>query len=448
MRDQKALTIVTRIRSDESHLKELSLLLDAIGEDIEESQAKDRPAHYIRFEEISTTCFASWIILDRDPHYPPALVFECNYEGPPEVDLNELVKKAGETLHGIYRHCEGYPSTKLDRPALRRYLKEHSEPHLAFFVGCPYQSHKGILTAIETRDVIEKFLGQEPLLKDRSSNKRSPMELRAAIEQHLQRRIDAGKLDPIDGLITPLGRIRALRRRNEWMFRLSAAVVLISLALFAWKWLIGGVVVLLAGIAPFLIQERREAKDLNRGTGRVDPRLFRSEDRFLQNHLTTLVDIKPGWYRLTALKLSLRLVNFLAKYRYITGDLGGIPSIHFARWVIIDKDKPIKRLLFISNFDGSWHSYLGDFVDKGWFGLNGVWGHTGGYPPTRFLLWGGAKHVVEFKDWSREHNLYAPVWYGAYKNVGVSMILDAIRIAEKIGEPLSEKETKEWLRQL
>ena len=35
-----------------------------------------------------------------------------------------------------------------------------------------------------------------------------------------------------------------------------------------------------------------------------------------------------------------------------------ISTIHFARWVVIDNDQ---RLLFTSNFDGSWETYLRDF---------------------------------------------------------------------------------------
>src|SRR5262245_36508624 len=104
MREQRALTIITRIKPGPDHLKQLGAYLDTIGKDIEESQADHRRAQYIRFDEIATTCFASWIILDRDPHYQPTLAFECNYEGPLEDYLTELVKKAGPALHEITSH--------------------------------------------------------------------------------------------------------------------------------------------------------------------------------------------------------------------------------------------------------------------------------------------------------------------------------------------------------
>ncbi|HSU88572.1 MAG TPA: hypothetical protein VLL56_07035, partial [Terriglobia bacterium] len=103
--------------------------------------------------------------------------------------------------------------------------------------------------------------------------------------------------------------------------------------------------------------------------------------------------------------------------------------------------------LFLSNFDGSWHSYLGDFVDRAWFGLNGIWGNTVEFPTTLFLFGKGSRRIVEFKQWSRDHNLFAHVWYGAY-DMSVTNILNNIRIAEKIGKNLNQEETIAWLRSL
>jgi len=83
------------------------------------------------------------------------------------------------------------------------------------------------------------------------------------------------------------------------------------------------------------------------------------EDRVDQNGLTHLVPLKPGWYRAFALKTMVYLVTALADAGALTGRLGGIQTIHFARWVAL----PDRRLLFFSNYDGSWEAYLGEFVD-------------------------------------------------------------------------------------
>ena len=153
----------------------------------------------------------------------------------------------------------------------------------------------------------------------------------------------------------------------------------------------------------------------------VDERLFGKEDIWVQNHLTTLTNIKPGAFRLRTLKGVLWLINLLAKTVFITGSLGGIPTIHFARWLLIDNDR---RLLFFSNYDGSWASYLGDFVDKANYGLTAVWSNTDNFPPTRFLFFGGAQHIEAFKAWSRYSNEYAAVWYSAYPTASVRNITD------------------------
>ena len=49
-----------------------------------------------------------------------------------------------------------------------------------------------------------------------------------------------------------------------------------------------------------------------------------------------------------------------------------------------------RRLLFLSNFDGSWENYLDDFIDKASIGLTGVWSNTLKFPRTYFLVLGGA----------------------------------------------------------
>ncbi len=58
--------------------------------------------------------------------------------------------------------------------------------------------------------------------------------------------------------------------------------------------------------------------------------------------------------------------NEAARKIFVFGKLGEISTIHFARWISIDHGQ---RLLFLSNYDGSWTNYLGDFRDEA-LGLN------------------------------------------------------------------------------
>src|SRR5215203_7527378 len=79
------------------------------------------------------------------------------------------------------------------------------------------------------------------------------------------------------------------------------------------------------------------------------------------------------------LRLVLAVLDRLARVIFDKGRLGSIGSIHFAHWAVIDDGD---HLLFCSNFDGSWESYLDDFIEKAAKGLTAVWSNTDGFPAT------------------------------------------------------------------
>lgn len=139
-----------------------------------------------------------------------------------------------------------------------------------------------------------------------------------------------------------------------------------------------------------------------------------------QNHLASLTYVKGGVARRVLLRVALFAVNLLARYWFNRGELGGIPTILSARWVMIDGGR---RLLFLDNYGGAWESYLNEFIDlPGFKGLNAIWSNTFlhaegrrfSFPPTRFLLWGGAQSEQPFKAYVRESQIETLVWYSAY----------------------------------
>lgn len=91
-----------------------------------------------------------------------------------------------------------------------------------------------------------------------------------------------------------------------------------------------------------------------------------------------------------------------------------ISTIHFARWVIIDGGT---RLLFTSNFDGSWESYLQDFVREMPDGLDFIWGNCEGYP--------GSKPFEPFADYVRKYQFDNNTFYAAYPDMTVQSVLNA-----------------------
>jgi hypothetical protein len=172
-------------------------------------------------------------------------------------------------------------------------------------------------------------------------------------------------------------------------------------------------------------------------------RLARREDQVVQNQLSSVINIKPGLFRRITLWIVLAVIDLAARYIYNKGSLGGIPSIHFARWVIVDDSR---RLAFFSNFDGSWESYLGDFVDRASTGLTAVWGHCVGFPATRWLVLDGAADEQRFKAYARDSQVVTNVWYSAYKRLSVQNINNNSEIRRGLSGDMSASQAEVWLR--
>jgi len=143
--------------------------------------------------------------------------------------------------------------------------------------------------------------------------------------------------------------------------------------------------------------------------------------------------------------LVLWAVNLLARARATHGELSGIPSIHFAHWSMIDSGR---RLLFLSNFDGSWENYLDDFIDKASTGLTGVWSNTLNFPRTYFLIFGGAKDGPRFKAVARDGQSVTNAWYSAYRDQTVQGIDNNSTIRENLLKPLDKAKAAELLQRL
>jgi hypothetical protein len=202
-------------------------------------------------------------------------------------------------------------------------------------------------------------------------------------------------------------------------------------------------------------KEKRDLADVNTRPVHDDKHLANDEDPdgVTQNQLTHVVDIKPGWFRLATLRFVLTAIDVIARVYSVRGNLGGIISIHFARWVILVDRRAQKkdvrhRLLFLSNYDGSWESYLGEFVDRAAYGLTGVWSNTVGFPRTEGLLGAGAHDEEAFKQWTRRHQIHTQVWWTGVPDSTVQNIRDDIWIRQNLGRALPDDEVAAWLRKL
>ena len=123
--------------------------------------------------------------------------------------------------------------------------------------------------------------------------------------------------------------------------------------------------------------------------------------------ITSIAQIKPGHAE--------KLKTILKALRAQEDSPGKkIGTIHFVRWVLIDNDT---RLLFTSNFDGSWDEYIDIFIDKVHEGLDAIWSNCEGFPA------GGSRDREAFKKYIEQTEYQADYFWCAYPDLTVREIL-------------------------
>jgi hypothetical protein len=204
--------------------------------------------------------------------------------------------------------------------------------------------------------------------------------------------------------------------------------------------------------APLLVIWIRylERRDSSNDAPHVDERILRElvrrEDWIAQNHMGSIVLIKPGVLRSIVIHAGHLGLGLLLRVTARSGYLGSMRTVHFAHWAFLNNGS---RLLFLSNFDHSWDSYLDDFIEKAAHGLTIAWGSGVGFPPARFLLLDGAAHGRQFKTWALASRAVTRFWYSAYRDLTVDQIERNHRIANGLRpERLSEKDASAWMRDL
>lgn len=464
---QYGLTVITRIKAGDKDLNDLKSLLRSIGENIDEKINGEEPPNFLG---MSSVHFMRWVVIEdpteqsektsapsgrtkkKEERLAPMLAMSTNYDGALKDHLFEVIEQTGPWLEKIYSHCEDCP-TKKNKEAWYQYLKQHARKNAAFYCGTVGRTVEQIRKESKLYDAIQHHLDTTNPSQNWEGQK--PEEIHKSISEAILKDPEyKWAQEPFKGPFW----YRASRYVLHPKIKLVAIGILIllfaliGLAFFLAPQVTGFILAtLVTGIAVWIIQLRKhEAMDSRSFTPMKDNSdklrwLTTREDFQVQNQLTHLVTIKPGLFRAFTVRFVLGAINLLARIFYNQGSLGGIPSIHFARWVIIDKGK---RLLFFSNFGGSWESYLGDFIDKAAVGLTGVWSNTHDFPPTRWLIKSGARNSSAFKFWVRHQQIETQVWYTAYQSFSVQNINNNTRIREGLIEKPNKITSQEWLSRL
>jgi hypothetical protein len=367
------------------------------------------------------------IFKDPEGNFDPYLVFENNFDGTLADHLEDLLEQAAGGLHQIYSHCFDYTGNgPQDRAAILAFLLSHVVHPDAYHIGNTGRSVERITQESEMKNGIEGFL--DGLVRQGLDNM-SPGSIRSAIQQFVES-------SPASGWA------RQAQPRMTFAERFVPWAKLIGLILL--------VLILLPVLLPFLIiyvialrwHEKTDPSNIPAPSHEQVQQLAGREDMVVQNHMASLCYVKPGRFRRTTIRAVLWLTNLVARVSY-KGKLSGLDSLHFAHWVLIDNGR---RLLFLTNYDGSWENYLDDFVDKAAIGLTGIWGNTVDFPRTSFLVFGGARDAPRFKAIARQTQAYTNVWYSAYPKLTVRAVDNNSAIREDLFRSLDETATTSWLR--
>jgi hypothetical protein len=116
-------------------------------------------------------------------------------------------------------------------------------------------------------------------------------------------------------------------------------------------------------------------------------------------------------------------------------------GIHFARWTLIDADT---RLLFATNFDGTWEDYIGAFTREIPWSLGLIWCNCVDYPvdtergDSDAALVPGADDYPLFSMFVKRYQILTGLFYAHYGSLTVKDIRHLQIFHEEANKALSE----------
>lgn len=439
---------ITLCDVQEDKLDLLRSRLEQIRVDLLNNQMAGQPTE---FGKVSTLHYGRWVILSRDsfrdePAMPVGtrLVFTTNYDGigrdHADHHITELVTQLTRYIDDLYECCVGYPARD-DRTTESRknFLKKGIISTSAFYNGAPGRS----VTQIHQEDALHQHIWA--FLQNNKWNDNTPA---VEIHQAIRKEIDA---KPEFAWSKEKAGVQGIK----WVPLISYGILFLIMLPLIILWL----------IYIFLFHELWDKRVTLAQSELDDARineLKKVEDLFPQNQFTQVAVLKPGFARRLNFRIWMLRTSVLASYVFVKGKLLNIPTIHFARWVLIDKNR---HVLFYSNFDGNWEQYLGDFIDQSGWGLTSIFSNTVKFPKTNFMgvlgivpkmpltfpgtnfvLTGGAYDEEHFLAWSRSTQVPTQVWYCPYRHLSIKNINNNTHIRNELRKNLNEEQARTFLK--
>ena len=381
-------------------------------------------------------------------YLPAALVLSLVFDGTKVECVEQLIAAARRELDIVYASCEGYPGAKVDASQVRDYLFARDVVPFVFYQGVVGLSVSAVDRTATLRDELRAQLD--------ARLHRGTAETSASLARELRPRPPSIATSDLPPSLPALSEYALRLRVLAWILVVASPFVLFAsmTGIAAWKLGASEESSVAAGLLPlaFLLAllALHEGMDARSSARETTPPLERDfsrvrvmEDVAAQNALSHCVVVKPGIVRWAALRVVFWAIRQRVSIvdRHV-GSLGGIASIHFARWVPLDGGD---RLLFLSDYDGSLESYLAEFVDRASGGLSSIWSNTLGFPETRLLVFKGARDEDRFKKWTRDKQIETPIWYSAYPQRTVANIQNDLRISQLLAADKPGPEDPAWL---
>jgi hypothetical protein len=404
----------------------LRAVLRTIGDDIRGRRLPEAGRSHIDFSRSRSIHFARFAIFD-DPDRGPdrtRLLYSANYDGDLDSHLAELIAITSD-MAAIWGSCEGYTG-----PAdFARFITTHAHQPDAFYIAFRDGSVERIQQSIAVRRNLQPLLdlaAAGPLMTilpalspdepswvraTRRAFTTAGREISDAIARSLRaiplvgdvfraiarcgiRNVFAGA----QRITASLDRYRVLRLLN----RITRNHVAAPRSPYS-------SVGLDACSRPVALVPGDE---LPVGPANDILPTFR-EDVVTQNQLTLVTVIKPG--QLNRVRGVMAAIDSYSKRLSPPGSLIGISTIHFVKWLVVDGGR---RLMLVSDYDGSWESYIDEFAEMILSGLDAIWETSYGYPLD------GARDLPAFKRFLRSHQVPSEVFFSAYPGDTVLNILN------------------------
>jgi hypothetical protein len=427
----RGLTVLAPVRRGEA--EPLRDVLRAIGDDITGSTAaggKARP--HIDFARSRTIHFARLAIL-RDPARrgdATRLLFSSNYDGTLDSHLAELADITSD-MEAIWGRCEGYHGSA----AFPAFMRAHALEPAAFYMAFPGETVDTVRHARAVRRRVQGVLEADPaalaaLVAEARRNGswlgRTAGRLRSAM----------GRL--VRAIPVAADFVRVVRRQGFRTIYRAARQVIASLDRYV-----------VMRVANWITRNRLPPRTSVHSSVEPDncaawqplaegdeipaafdtPPSFR-EDVVAQNQLTLVTVVDPRHVK--HVRAVMAAIDSYARRLAPRGSLLGISTIHFVRWLLVDDDR---RLVMLSEYDGSWENYIDEFAEMILSGLDAIWDTSFGYPPD------GARDLPAFKRFLRAHQVPAEVFFSAYPDQTLLNVIRNTRLARAMdtgSEPLAK----------